>query len=207
MSALDVLNSVLNEVGLTKTSPELSTNTDQDIVEIRQFMNLAGQEIARRADFSRLLTEVTTGGSISEYSLPASFSRIPANGGTVKLNKTSVYTPVIPVIEDAVWALTKYKTSTSLYYYHLTSDKILFSPALDSDGAVICYVSKYWVENATTGRENILDNGDTILLPEKLVEKGTLWRWMRKKGLPYEDYIAEFEADLQTELISNRGGM
>ena len=206
MSALDVLNICLDEIGITKSAPELSTTTDTDVIELRTFMNLSGQDIARRADFSRLLVEETTSGSITEHTKPASFSRLPSNGGTVKLNKSS-FIPVVPVTDDAVWALTKYKTPTSLYYYHQSGDKILFSPTLDSDGAVICYVSKYWVENATTGREDIRDNGDTILIPEKLVAKGAIWRWMRKKGLPYEDYIAEFEADLQTELMSNRGGI
>lgn len=205
MSALDVLNSVLSEIGISKTSPELSDNTDADVVEIRNFMNLAGQEIARRADFSKLFVDAGTGGNISEYTLPDAFCRIPSKGTTVKLNKSGVFTPVIPVVSDASWALIKYKNPSDLYYYHQISNKIVFAPTLDGDGAIVTYISKYWVEDNVTGREVIQDNGDTLLIPESLVQKGAVWRWMRKKGLPYEDHFSEFEADLKTELDSNRG--
>lgn len=207
MSALDVLNSILAEINISKTSPELSSAADADIVEIRNFMNLAGQEIASRADFTNLFVDVGIGGNISEYILPAAFKRIPSNATTVRLNKTGAYTPVIRINDDAVWQLTKLKQPSSLVYFYQSLNKILFSPDLDGDGAIITYISKNWVEDTVTGREVILDNGDTLLVPEKLVQKGAVWRWLRKKGLPYEDHIAEFEADLKTELDSNRGGM
>lgn len=205
MSAIDVLNSVLDEIGISKSSPELSNEVDKDIIEIRNFMNLAGQEITRRADFSALYVDVGTGGNIFQYNLPLSFLRLPSKGGTVKLNKVGVFTPVVPVVEDSAWQLVGIRPSADLFYYHLSNRKILFSTTLDSDGAIVRYISKYWVNNAASGSDIISDNGDTLLVPEQLVQKGTVWRWLRKKGLPYQDNLAEFEADLDTELKSNRG--
>ncbi|MEM6602514.1 MAG: hypothetical protein AAF621_00535 [Pseudomonadota bacterium] len=207
MSAIDVLNSVLNEIGITKSAPELSTTSDLDVIEIRNFMNLAGQEIARRADFAELYVDVGTGGNISSYDLPQSFSRLPSMGGTVKLNKQGVFTPVIPVVEDASWQLVAARASSHLYHYHLLNKKILFSPVLDSDGALVRYISKYWVNDPASGADVIGDNGDILLVPENLVQKGTVWRWRRRKGMSFEDHLAEFEADIETELASNRGGL
>lgn len=207
MSALDVLQAVLDEIGVVKTSPELSTSTDKDIIEIRGFMNLSGQEIARRADFAGLFVTAFTGGNITEYTLPSQFLRLPSNGGTVRLNKTSSFTPVTPVVNDASWQLVKTLPSSSVKHYHLSGLKMNFSPVLDSDGAVVTYISKNWVDDVLNGSDEITDNGDSLLIPEKLVQKGTVWRWLRKKGMPYNDHVAEFEADLETELNSSRGGV
>jgi hypothetical protein len=82
----------------------------------------------------------------------------------------------------------------------LHAGKILFSPALDADGAKVRYVSKHWVE----GKEEITQNGDNLLVPERLIEKGAIWRWKRQKGLPYDDMLAEFEADLIGEIKADR---
>lgn len=46
---------------------------------------------------------------------------------------------------------------------------------------------------------------DTTLFPERLLVKGVIWRWKRQKGLPYEDNLAEFEADLVQEINADRG--
>jgi hypothetical protein len=207
MSALDVLQSVLNEIGIFKNSPELSNNTDADVVEIRNFMNLAGQEIARRADFAKLFVTVTTGGNINSYILPDSFFRLPNKGGTVRLNKTNQYIPVIQVVNDAMWTLIKARPSANIenIFFYQTLNRIDFSIDLDVDGVILTYISKLWVNDNVNGRDNIQNNGDNILIPEALLQKGTVWRWMRKKGLPYEDHFAEFEADLKTELDANRG--
>lgn len=46
---------------------------------------------------------------------------------------------------------------------------------------------------------------DRTLFPERLLAKGILWRWKRQKGLPFDDSLAEFEADLLQEINADRG--
>ena len=79
---------------------------------------------------------------------------------------------------------------------------VAFSDALDADGAKMTYVSKNWI---TGGKSAVTANADTFLIPERLIRLGALWRWLREKGQPYDDNMAEFEADLVQEVKANRG--
>ena len=197
MTAETVLNQVLLEVGLDNPNAQL-TSQDYDIRQIKAFMNAAGKDVARRAEWSRLYTTWAVPGRISEVSLPTDFQQM-AEQGAVRLNKPS-FTPVRPVISPEQWALLTVRPSAQ-YYYHLTGGKLLFAPALDTDGAIVRYVSKNWVE----GKPEISQNGDVLRIPERLVEKGAVWRWKRQKGIPYDDMLAEFEADLVNEIKADRG--
>lgn len=197
MTAETVLTNVLLEIGIDNPSAQL-TSSDFSIRQIKAMMNAAGKDIARRAEWSRLYKTFSIAGGLSESVLPSDFQEM-AEKGAVRLNKAGFY-PVRPVIAPEQWAFLTARPSTQPYY-HLAAGKILFSPALDDDGAIVRYVSKNWVE----GKPEITQNGDNLLVPERLVEKGTIWRWKRQKGLPYDDILAEFEADLMTEIAADRG--
>ncbi len=197
MTAETVLTNVLLEIGLDNPTAQLSSD-DYEILQIRALMNAAGKDIARRAEWSRLYKDMTIGGGLSEIDLPVDFHEM-AEYGAVRLNKAGFY-PVRPVVSPEQWAFLIARPSAQPYY-HLAGGKILFSPTLDVDGAKLRYVSKYWV----TGKEEVTQNGDTLLIPENLLEKGTIWRWKRQKGLPFDDQMAEFEADLMTEIKADRG--
>ncbi len=197
MTAETVLANVLLEIGLDNTSAQL-TSSDYEIRQIKAFMNAAGKDIARRAEWPRLYAELVVAGDISEVDLPDNFQKM-AEKGAVRLNKSG-FSPVRPIVAPEQWEFLSMRPSAQTFY-HLSGGKVLFSPALDSDGALIRYVSQYWAE----GKAEITQNSDDLLIPERLVEKGTVWRWKRQKGLPYDDILAEFEADLITEIKAARG--
>lgn len=197
MTAETVLTNVLLEIGLDKPDAQLTSN-EYDIRQIRAFMNAAGKDIARRVEWSKLYKTVSISGSVSEFVLPPDFHEM-SEKGAVHLNKSSFY-PLRSVVAPEQWAFLSSRPS-SQHYYHLSGGKILFSPALDSDGAILNYVSSHWVD----GKQEVTQNGDMLLIPENLLEKGTVWRWKRQKGLPYDDVLAEFEADLIAEIKADRG--
>lgn len=199
MTAETILNSVLLEIGLDYTNPQLSSS-DFTLRQIRQFMNAAGKDIAGRAEWSRLYKSETVPGGVDSHPLPSDFKEM-AEAGAVRLNKAG-FSPVLPVAAPEMWVLLKQRPS-SQPYYHLTDGTVAFSPVLDADGAVFRYVSRNWVE----GKAEIAQNGDNLLIPERLVEKGTIWRWRRQKGLPFDDLLAEFEADLIAEIKADRGAV
>ena len=199
MTVENVLTNVLLEIGLSKSSPQISS-TDYDLQQIRQFMNAAGDDIASRVEWSALFKDLTVSGGLSEVILPTDFAQM-AEGGAVRLNKTAgTFTAVRPIIAPEQWAMLSQRPS-SQPFYHLADGKILFSPTLDADGAIVRYVSKQWI----SGKDQIEQNADVPLIPERLLEKGTIWRWKRQKGLPFDDFVAEFEADLITEIKRDRG--
>ena len=197
MSAEDVLIHVLLAVGLDRPGAQLTAG-DFEIDQIKAFMNEAGTDIARRAQWSGLFKTHTIEGEVSAVDLPEDFYQMAQNGA-VRLNKEGFY-PVLPVLAPEQWAFLSMRPSAQAHY-HLSQGQVQFSPALDEDGAVMLYLSSWWVE----GKGAISQNSDEILIPERLVEKGTVWRWKRQKGMTYDDLLAEFEADLEAELNADRG--
>jgi len=196
MTAESVLTNVLLEIGLDNASAQLTSN-DYEIRQIKAFMNAAGKDVSRRAEWYHLVKELTVAGSVGDVDLPDDFQMLTEQNA-VRLNKTGFH-QVRPAAGPEVWGLLSARPSTQPYY-HLHAGKILFSPALDTDGAKVRYVSRHWVE----GKEEITQNGDNLLVPERLIEKGAIWRWKRQKGLPYDDMLAEFEADLIGEIKADR---
>lgn len=197
MTAETVLQNVLLEIGRDQQGVSVGSS-DYDVRQIVRLMNAAGQDIAGRAEWSRLFVTWEVGGGISAANLPEDFHEL-AEAGAVRINKAGFH-PVRAVLAPEMWAMLRARPSQQPYF-HLSGGKIHFSPALSYDGAVVRYVSKNWVEN----RDRITQNGDMINVPEKLVEKGAIWRWRRQKGLPFDDQMAEFEADLATEIAADRG--
>lgn len=197
MSAETVLQNVLVEIGLDRTTPQL-TASDYETRQIKEFMNATGKEVSRRAEWSRLFQDLTVPGSVDQITLPDDFHQLTERGA-VRLNKVGFH-PVRVVTAPEQWAFLTARPSAQPYC-HLAGGKLLFASALDTDGALVRYVSKHWV----TGKEEITENGDTLLIPERLVEKGTIWRWRRQKTLPYDDLLAEYEADILVEIDADRG--
>lgn len=197
MTAETILQNVLVEIGLDLPDAQLSSESFE-MRQLRTFMNAAGQDISRRAEWSRLSVDWTVAGGLGAVDLPDDFFEM-AEQGAVRVN-TSGFHPIRSVVAPEQWEFLSARGSTQPYY-HLKGGQLLFAPALPADGARVRYVSQNWVQ----GRSTVEQNGDTILIPERLVEKGTIWRWKRQKGLPFDDCLAEFEADLIAEIKADRG--
>ena len=123
-----------------------------------------------------------------------------AEGGAVVLNKTS-YRPVRPVVDPTMWQFLTVRQSGQTFY-HIKSGAVHFAPEIDEDGATLRYVSRYWLEG---DKEAVTSNEDVPVFPAPLLASGTVWRWKRQKGLPYQDLLAEFEADLEAAIKADRG--
>ena len=197
MSAENILERILLEIGLDKSTPQLS-NDDYETKQILNFMNAAGDDIARRTEWSRLYKQWNVTGGVAEIILPDDFLKM-AQSGAVRANKAR-YIPIRPISSPQQWQMISNRPSAQ-GFYHLSEGKIMFSPTLDQDGAVVRYISTNWV----MGKNEITQNGDEVLVPERLIVKGAVWRWKRQKGLQFEDGLAEFEADLVIEIKADRG--
>ena len=204
MSAGTVLTAILYDLNLEKGAVSV-TSTDWDVAQIVEFMNQAGEDIAKRAEWSGLYTSDTVSGGVSTHTLPSDFQEMGERGG-VYLNKSEgTYTPVRPCLDPTLWDFLVQWPSAQPYYM-LRGGDLAFSDALDGDGAKFTYVSSGWValDGGGTGT-TIAADGDTFRIPERLVHLGAAWRWLREKGMPFDDNVAEFEADLAQEIKADRG--
>ncbi|WP_085032308.1 hypothetical protein [Ensifer aridi] len=197
MTLLSAINEVCDVVSLDRFSSVYGSN-DPNAQTMVALAQEAGDEIARRADWQKTLKSHTA--ATSPENFPGDFQRLTPGGAVRRSDGTFIR----PVTNSGQWAVIVGVPSTTAYFF-MKGGQFLFSPTAAAVSAVIDYVSKNWILNGSTERATFSADDDTTLFPERLLVKGILWRWKRQKGLPYEDNLAEFEADLVQEINADRG--
>ncbi len=188
----DILPEILAECGLDVSDPQIGS-ADFQMRQFAALVNAAGRDINSRAEWSKSRKQTDLGpGSI--FNLPNDFQEMASTGAVTIGGK-----PARAVPSTEMWQLLKAKPSAQPYY-HLEGGQIHFSPAITL--ADIQYISKGWLEN---GSISATDNADIPVFPDELLKRGVIWRWRRQKGLPFDDLIAEFEADLEVAIKADRG--
>lgn len=194
MTALTVLTNAYRMVGLEVSSPSV-TATDFQTTQMLRFINEAGLDISRRTRWQRMMKTDAIAASASTHTLPSDFYALDSVYRT-----EATWQPVRIIVEPNEWAFLQIRTPIQPYC-HIEGGELLFKPAMDTGGGVMRYGSTQWV----TGADSVTGGSDTLLIPERLVEKGAALRWKRQQGLPFDDLLAELEADIQVEIRSDRG--
>ncbi|WP_429807294.1 hypothetical protein [Ensifer sp. B1-9] len=198
MTLLSAINEVCDIVSLDRFDSIYGSN-DPNAQTMVALAQEAGEEIARRGDWRHLLKQHVA--ILSPLTLPADCQRLTP-GGAVRTASGGFFRPIT---NSSQWAVAT-STASAQPYFCLRDNQMLFSPASAGVGAVIDYVSKNWVlGDPFEERDTLQADDDRTLFPERLLGKGILWRWKRQKGLPFDDSLAEFEADLLQELNADRG--
>lgn len=198
MSYLTIGKGVAKNVGLE--APGTMMGSDADAQKIGQFINEAGQEIARRVDWKALRKRVTIAGTGDNdvQEIGADFSRL-----TRGMNVVSNGEPVRGSLSTDEW-LGLPEVEGDPRYYFLDGRSIAFFPFMAlGNTATVQYQSKNWVGGS--GDAFTVDT-QVALFSERLIELGAVWRWRRAAGKDYADHMAEFEASL-ADLAQFDGGI
>ncbi|MBD9592686.1 hypothetical protein IB270_07565 [Ensifer sp. ENS05] len=198
MTLLSAINEVCDVVSLDRfASVYGSVNPNaQTMVALAQE---AGDEIARRGDWQKMLKTATA--VSSPMTIPTDYERMTPGGAV----RTSAGDFVRPITNSSQWAVIVGVPSAQPYFF-IKAGQVLFSPASAGAGAIVDYVSRNWIMKNVGGDASAWTaDDDATLFPERLLVKGVMWRWKRQKGLPFDDVLAEFEADLVQELNADRG--
>ncbi|KSV89781.1 hypothetical protein [Sinorhizobium sp. GL28] len=198
MTLLSAINEVCDIVSLDRFDSIYGSN-DPNAQTMVALAQEAGEEISRRGDWRRMLKQHVA--ILSPLTLPADYQRLTPGGAVCSASGVFFR----PITNSSQWA-TATATASAQPYFFLRGSQMLFSPASAGVGAVVDYVSKNWVlSDPYEERDALKADDDTTFFPERLLGKGILWRWKRQKGLPFDDSLAEFEADLLQELNADRG--
>lgn len=162
-------------------------------------LHAAGDEIARRGDWSKLIMSA----NVSAGALPADFQRL-VSGNAVNVTAPTPAPVRGPLSNDQINAIGRMGASANLYYA-ISGGAVVFSRALTGETVTATYVSRNWLINGVTRRERAAADADETLFPERLLVAGVVWMWRRAKGQQYQDQLAEFEAMLALELNADRG--
>lgn len=195
---LQIMQAVAINAGI---EPVISISTsDSDHVLLAQCINDAGSEVARRVDWSVLRKAVTFSGvgTPSLFDLPPDYRRLQSG-----LAVTQDAQPVRGSLTADEWASLP-PTMGAPRYYYLASGRIAFYPYLRAGDAVqVRYQSDAWVDS---GARQLVQAGDTPLIPPELLVSGGTWRWRRHVGKDFADAMAEFETQL-ADLAAYDGGV
>jgi hypothetical protein len=190
MTILQIIQATCKNVGLAVPDTAVS-NTKREYVELVQFATEAATEVARRADWSalRATATITGTGTNDNFPLPSGFARLTMGSAV-----TTGGNPVRGGISQDEWLSLTPISGTPRYFRINGTSSISFYPyPIVAATALVSYLTKNWASNGTAGW---VADSDTPLVPDTLVLQGTIWRFKRKSGQDYSDYLAEFEAML-----------
>lgn len=196
---VDVLNRIARHCSISAPSSWITATADE-YAEIRDdFLRETVNDLLDRVDWPQPVgAQVTiTGTGVETYALPADFRRLQRSPFSVYDQQLDQ--PGVPVTTDGDWVeLSDSGVAGAQRFYRLTgydgnySISFLDEPSTD---IVLSYVSKNWMATSLgVVGDTFTDADDVLILPDRLVEVGTIWRWRERKGLPFQDKYAEFEA-------------
>lgn len=198
---VDALNRIARQCSVETPSSWLTTS-DASAVELRDdFLLETVDDILDRVDLPSPIgkeTDITGDGSVN-YSLPSDFMRIKRNEFAVYDNLLD--RPCIPITTDGEWTYqVDIGTAGVLRYYRVKGyDEnwtIDFEDAPASGTTItVHYMSNLWMANSSgTAGSEFTDAADVLLLPRRLIEAGTVFRYRERKGLPFLAKYNEYEA-------------
>lgn len=199
MNIETMLEDLVHGVGVQVTTLNVASK-EPHMRQLVSLMNQTGQDIVRRAEWSRSYETETIEANLTEISLPGNYFKM-AERGAINLINVDGYEPVRIIVEPTTWKFTKAQTPLQTYA-HISDGKLLFSPNSGASGAEMTYVKSGWL---TDGNDHVTSNAQIPVFPASLLLSGVLWRWNRRAGLPYDDLAAEFEANFIAAVNADRG--
>lgn len=207
---VDALARIAREVSVSAPSSWVSATADEH-VEIRDdFLAATVADIADRVDLPFPVGGLTTitGTGVEDYALPADFLRLQRD--PLAVYDISQMRGCIPLTTDGQWVdMSTLGAAGASRYYALSgydgAYNISFIDAPTSDIS-IQYVSTAWMATSGgTAGSMLTSETDVLLMPRRVVEAGTVWRWRERKGLPFDAKYNEYEALLSRLSNDTRG--
>ena len=203
---MTILSAIQDIADLTSLARPISiSSADETARRLLATVHQTGDEIARRGDWRRLLKSVTA--TATPFALPADYKRL-VPGGAITSSDLDRPQPRGPLSSDQ-WTALASLGATGQTFFTVSGSSILISRAIrGSETITVTYISKNWLTSGDglAYRSRATADDDATLFPEELLIKGAIWRYRRDRGLPgWQDVMAEWEADLASELRADRG--
>jgi len=194
---VETLNRIARHCSISAPSSWV-TATDDEHVELRDdFLRETIGDLLDRADWPQPIgvQYTITGTGVSTYALPSDFRRLQRNPYSVY--DVQLDAPGIPVSTDGDWVeLLDSGIAGADRFYRLSgydgAYSIEFEAAPTTD-ITLSYVSNNWKATAGGVAGTLFRaEDDVLILPDRLVEAGTIWRWRERRGMPFQDKYNEF---------------
>lgn len=194
------LDRIARQCSVKAPSSWVSATRDDHVSLRDDFMMETVDDVLERVDLPSPIgaQTVITGDGSETYTLPSNFKRL--HRGPLSVYDNLQDRGCIPVTTDGQWTYIKdIGTAGAITYYRTSGYEGNWSISFYSEPGTsktftISYCTVNWMANTSgTQGSEFTDNEDVLMLPRRVIEAGTVWRFRERRGLPYQDKFNEYE--------------
>jgi hypothetical protein len=199
----NIINRYVVPMASLPTFNDFIGNSDPTARDLKSAARMAGEDIARRGEWTDMLKTVVIDAGESSYALPDDYHRV-IQGSPINHTEPR-YGPVPYIRANDVWSHLVDSPSTTQTYFAIRNGFIKFLPALTHE-VRFRYISKNWIVHVDGSEDDDwTSDDDEPLFSEHLLALGTLANYLQAKGRPYQDWADRYEARLEMEIKADRG--
>lgn len=214
MSLLSLMQQVTAELNLAIPAAVVSSS-DQTIKQLLALANREGQELAKRYDWPVLQNEYTftLSNGVGSYAFPTDYDRQINRTQWDRDNHWPLIGPMSP--QEYQWRVSGITVSTPRRRWRIkgssAAEFYMYPVPTASDAGKIMvyeYISKNWCQSSGgTGQTAWAADTDTGVIGENLMGMGIKWRFLKAKGLNYDEEFREYESACDRDFAQAGGGM
>lgn len=217
-TVVEALDRIARQCGVKAPSSWVTATRDDHVSLRDDFLRETIDDVLDRCDLASPVANQQTivGGAgtaqadgSERFSLNSDFRRLQRDDYAIYDPQQD--RPVVPVTDDGKWDYLTDIGATGVIKYYRTAGydgaftiDIYKAPAT-GDEYKINYISNKWVVSGGVGSTTFAADDDVLILPRRVVEAGTVWRFRERQGLPYNDKMMEYEALLARLSNDSRG--
>lgn len=189
---------------LSQTKPTSLFSDVQFNMEMADLANEAAVEIAKAHDWQALtkLATLTGDATTIAFPLPTDYDRMLIKSQVhSKAFRTAMFTPARD-LDNWLYLNDFLVTGTPGNWVILGAQMQIFPAMSAAETARFYYITNQIVSGAQKG---FTADGDTFVLPERLLTLGLIWRWRSQKKLEYAEDMSNYEIALSEEISRDKG--
>ena len=204
MTLLTICQDAANIIGIPSPAA-VTSSSDTSVIQLLSSANEEGKALVQSYPWNVLTKEgsFTTAAAESQgamTTIASDFGRFTNNTMWNRTTDRKYYGP----ITAAQWQRLKATVSDGVTnYFRIRGGLLIIHPtATVSQSVFFEYISKNWViaSGSSANADKFSGDSQTSVLSEDLVTLGVVWRFLKIKGLPYDQQYIEY----QKRLASNQ---
>ena len=201
MTLLTICQDAANEIGVPSPSAVIGS-TDTTAIQLLAAANREGKNLVTGYDWEVLVKEENHTAIANESqgrlsAIATDFERFSNNTMWNRTSDRKFYGP----LNNTEWQTLKGSVQSGITnYFRIRGGYLLMNPVPTVGDAIYFeYISEWWVDTTGNGDADATRyaaDTNTTILDENLITLGDIWRFLKQKGLPYDNQLQEYQIKL-----------